>query len=362
MKKMIIDSKFAKIVHSKKYNMIFQKRKLQGRDFVPDGTLMRWGSDKKDDPQWCSYGPEIADIEISAGYCPNQCAYCYKVNGREQRVENMSLATYRDVLDALLDGGAPLTQVALGITGVKTNPDLIPIMRYTRQQGVFPNLTLTGADLEIDLAGQIAELCGGLAVSCHPGQKELCYDTVSLFSSLGVEQTNIHAVLSNESVGMINSLIMDRERDSRLAGLNAIVLLSVKPKGRAKGRFEPIDAVQYDQLVEFAIRSNKGIGFDSCGAGRFLNALEVGLANGIYTEQLVDQWRQATEPCESMCFSIYINVKGRVYPCSFCEGEEGFEPIDLAANGISRVWHSGQAQCFRDLLRRRNRQCPVFEV
>ncbi len=36
-----------------------------------------------------------------------------------------------------------------------------------------------------------------------------------------------------------------------------------------------------------------------------------------------------SEPCESACFSFYINVDGIAYPCSFLEAEPGFEGINL---------------------------------
>ena len=44
-----------------------------------------------------------------------------------------------------------------------------------------------------------------------------------------------------------------------------IVLLSLKPKGRAINRFHKLPQEKFNELVNFALENNIGIGFDSCG-------------------------------------------------------------------------------------------------
>jgi hypothetical protein len=131
----------------------------------------------------------------------------------------------------------------------------------------------------------------------------------------------------------------------------------VKPKGRAKGAFHPPTKQQYESLVERILRDEIRAGFDSCSCNAFLAA-----ARKILTPEQYRDAEQDSDPCESMCFSAYIDVRGRAWPCSFCEGVEGFTPVDvLAAEDFVRdVWHSEMADSFRKKLRETGRSCPVY--
>ncbi len=363
----VADNGMTRIVLGPEYNMLFNRwKKVQGQ-LIPDGELLRWGKTYEDDPDFSPIGPEIADIEISSGGCPGilnsagkpvGCSFCYKDNSPGAKVKNMSLETYKKVLDKLTDSGS-LTQVALGITGVKDNPDLLDIMRYTREKGCWPNFTLTGADLEMDMAVELADLCGALAVSCSPTNPDLCFDTVFLFSSLGVEQTNIHVVVSEETMPFVHQVLEAKKMDPRLRGMGAVVCLMVKPKGRAKGKLHPPTQDQYRELVHRALKNEISIGFDSCSALRFFDAIDTA---DFLTEEQREVLQMNSDPCESLCFSIYVNTDGMVYSCSFCEGEEGYEPIDLLAaeDFIQDVWMSETANAFRENLISRGRSCPAF--
>ena len=65
------------------------------------GLSMRWGVTKDDDPQYCPYGPEILDLEISTGFCSGNCSWCYKANTPDAGI-NMSLATFQKILDKFM--------------------------------------------------------------------------------------------------------------------------------------------------------------------------------------------------------------------------------------------------------------------
>lgn len=363
----VADTGLARVVMGPQYNMIFRRYTQRHGEMVPSGELLRWGRTQEEDPDFCPIGPEIADIEISSGGCPGisgkngqpvACRYCYKDNRPGAPVQNMSFETYKQVFDKIAGTGS-LTQVALGLTGVKDNPDLLKIMRYTRDSGCFPNFTLTGADLDYDMAVDMAELCGALAVSCSATNPDLCFDTVKLFTDLGVEQTNIHVVVSAETIPFVYWLLEQQKTDPRLKGLQSIVCLMVKPKGRAKGKFHPPVQDHYEELVHSALKQRSPIGFDSCSANRFMTA--VGTADFLTDEEKQSLYMNS-DPCESLCFSIYVNVDGHIYPCSFCEGEEGFEPINLleAEDFLSDVWMSSVAKNFRSRLLERKRSCPAF--
>ncbi len=110
------------------YTMLFRKLKTYGpwsanrepypypelgANFIEDGELLRWGDELDEDPDFCPFGPEIADIEISAGQCSgvrtpdgkfHGCTFCYKNNSPREELQNMDFETYKKVLDKLTQG------------------------------------------------------------------------------------------------------------------------------------------------------------------------------------------------------------------------------------------------------------------
>jgi len=65
------DNELKKELHTKNscetpYHLIFDKK---------SGLRLLWGNTKDDDPQYCPWGPELFDIEITTS-CDGQCQYC----------------------------------------------------------------------------------------------------------------------------------------------------------------------------------------------------------------------------------------------------------------------------------------------
>ena len=139
-----------------------------------NGLNIRFGKTIDDDPDYCELGPEIADIEIVTGSCPKisseNCRWCYK-NNTSTAGKVMTLEQFKKVINSFPKN---LSQVALGITGVKSNPYLKDILAYLREQGIIGNLTLTGADLDDEMTDVLCEYCGACAVSCYDKAKDLC--------------------------------------------------------------------------------------------------------------------------------------------------------------------------------------------
>lgn len=323
-----------------------------------NGNFVRWGVDKNDDPLYCPAGPEMLDLEISVNGCPNNCPFCYKGNN-DQPPYNMTFETFKTVFDKI---PKILTQVAFGITGVQTNPDFLKMMWYCRENGVIPNFTLTGADLTDELAVEISRVVGALAVSVHEHDKNIGYDTVKKFTDLGIDQTNIHLMVSEETLEFAMSMIMDRIRDPRLSDMNAVVFLGLKPKGRAVGHYTPLSTEKYKELIKFCMDSNIRYGFDSCSAPKFEKTVDnLEISTGEKT-----RLKELSESCESSLFSSYINAKSEYWPCSFCEGERNQEGIDVlgAKDFIKDVWHHSVTRDFRKQLlhsaKNGCRECIVF--
>lgn len=322
------------------------------------GVVARFGKTPapKDDPVFSPVGPEIVDLEISKDGCPNatRCAWCYKENS-DGPPQNMTLETFKGILHKLRDCKV-LRQIALGITGTQTNPDLIPIMEHCRSVGIAPNMTLTGKDLTPQLAKDIARLAGAVAISVYPDDKELGYKTIKQMSDLGIKQVNMHLLVSKITLDFCYE-VLDDIKDNKVPGLRYVVMLSLKPKGRGQD-LQVLTEEEHFALFNYARDNKIKFGMDSCAASRFERYMKQSNMTGadlVLSEMLA-------EPCESTLFSAYINVEGKFVPCSFCEGK--VEPIDLTYvdNFLTEVWLSGKLDAFRGrlLTGTQVRACPVY--
>jgi len=353
----LLENEYAKTVIGPDYNYIFLKQDKFG---LSSGFFQRWGKTINDDPTYAPVGPEILDIEISVNGCPpvgkdgKCCRFCYK-NNTNLPPENMTLDTFKSIIDKF---PKVLTQVAFGITGVQTNPDFIPMMKYCREIGIIPNFTLSGADLTNELADEISTVCGALAVSAYSTDKNVCYDTVKKFTDRGMRQVNIHIMVSQETLPFVYEVLTDRLTDPRLKDMHAIVFLGVKPKGRAKGHFHSLTKDQYGELVKKALDSGVNFGFDSCSAQKYFNAInQMNLDPNVLSSMT-----ECGEPCESSCMSAYINTIGEYWHCSFTENEPSQTCINVltAKDFISDVWYSDSVKKFRSESLIAGRQCTVF--
>jgi len=77
------------------------------------------------------------------------------------------------------------------------------------------------------------------------------------------------------------------------------------------------------------------------------------------------------ESCESTLFSLYINVNGKCFPCSFLEDEEDYNGIDVVEcdDFLKDIWNHPDIALFREnLLNTVNkgeiiyRKCPKFKI
>lgn len=332
----IVDTNEEKRIISQDYNLIFSKK---------TGLSLRCGKTLEDDPSFCPYGPEILDLEISVNGCPNNCPFCYKNNTSEEPI-NMSFEVFKTILDKM---PPTLTQIAFGITGIQTNPDFIKMMEYCRKKGIVPNFTLSGIDITDEIANKCSKLVGAVAVSAYKTDKNICYNTVKKFSDLGIEQTNVHLMISQETLSFAYEVINDSLSDERLNKLNAIVFLSLKNKGRAKQKFQPVTVEEYEKLIHYCFEKKARIGFDSCSAPKF----EYTVKRMNISDKEKSELISLSESCESFgLFSSYINVFGDFYPCSFAENEEGWEDgisVLNCRNFLEDVWYSEKLNKYRQM-------------
>ena len=339
----IIDSDKLKVLKSENYNFLFKK---------DDGFFARWGKTKEDDGDPRIMIPSIADIEIDT-QCSENCSYCYKSNIPNMG-KQMSLDTYKKVLSKITEIPS-ITQIALGITDIDSNKYFFDIVDYTRSCDIVPNVTINGSRMTSELYDKLAQKMGAIAVSVHR-DKNKSYNTVKELTDRGMTQVNLHIVVHSGNFDFIMEVFNDILYDSRLKSLNACVLLSLKPKGRADKNFKPINQSKYKELVLFALDNNIGIGADSCGCFRFYDAIK---------DTKYKQYENYLESCESTTGSLYISCEGDFYPCSFAE--DIIEPISVlhCDNFMSDVWYAESTNKFREKnikCKECSQNCQIYDI
>lgn len=341
---LIKESKRIKILKSENYNFFFDKQ---------TGFFMRWGKTKEEDPKYSKFGPEIADIEIST-ICHGlgkPCTFCYKSN--TPKGTYMSLKEFEKIFDKL---PKTITQIAFGIGDIDSNPEMWDIFDYCIIKGVIPNLTINGYGLTDEIAKKLSQKCGAVAVSHY--DDDYCFNAIKKLTDLGMKQINIHKLLSKETINSCYGLVVKAKVDERLKKLNAIVFLSLKPKGK-RNKLTQLSQKEFTEFSYELIGSKINYGFDSCTANKFLYAMR--------GHKDYDKFMTFIEPCESTLFSIYCNVDGEFSPCSFCEGEKGWEKGKKVENFSSDIWNSKEFKGFRTKLLKSKckmgqRKCPMFKV
>ena len=364
------------------FHMMFRKS---------DGFTAKWGRTMDDDPTHCPWGNEIADIEIttacrgirgidkatgktSVNDCDRRvCDFCYKSN--QPNGSYMSFDTFKVVFDKM-NQPRTMTQIAFGVDAeCRTNPDVWRIMDYCNENGVTPNVTV--ADIDHETAENIVRRCGACAVSCYERNRNCCYDSIKLLTDEAKRQgrdsfkVNMHLLVSHETEKFVFEVLNDRLNDERLKDMGAIVLLSLKQKGRGKA-FRKMDDEVYRKVIFFLQDNHISYGSDSCGANRLMASLKEYYKDKENGEEQYKRVLGCISPCESLMESIYINVNGEVFPCSFMEGEDNWkEGIDLkndkCRNFTAQVWnHPRVLEWRQNALRCINcngcNQCPHYEI
>ena len=336
-----------KTISSKKFNSFFNKK---------TGFTATWGENQQDDPDFSPVGPLIADIEIST-ICSKNCSFCYKNNTSVG--ENMSLKTFKKMFAKL--PSKVLQQIAFGIGATDAHPELIDIIKYTKNKGVIPNLTINGDEgLTNKIATKLVQLCGAISVSHY--DDDSCFNAVKKLTDLGLKQCNIHSFVSEDTYSKCMQLLHQFKSDERLSKLNAIVFLSLKQKGRGIG-LEKLPNDKFKALIDYALSNNIPIGADSCSANKFMESIK--------DHKEYSNMKIFIEPCESFgLFSSYINVKGEYFPCSFAEGQQDWkEGISVlkCKDFLKDIWFSEKTNKYREASIKSTdcngcRQCLIYDI
>jgi iron-sulfur cluster protein len=335
------------IFYSKDYKFTFDKK---------SGMFVRWGETTKDNGKLELGLPEIADIEISTicnGINGIPCSFCYK--GNTGTGTYMNFDTFKKVFHNL---PPTITQIAFGIGDIEGNPDMWDIFDYCNINGIVPNVTVNGEGITEEIADKLVSKCGAVAVSLYDFDKT--YDTIKSLTDKGLQQVNIHFMLSLETYPNAIKLMKNYKSDDRLKKLNSIVFLSLKQQGRAKRGYTILKDDYFKSLVNYALDNEIPIGFDSCSAQKFLKSVK--------DHEKYELLEQLSEPCESTIYSMYINVEGKFFPCSFVENTDGwYNGLDIVNTNdfLKEIWYDDSTKLFREKVincRNCNESCAVYKI
>ena len=271
------------------------------------GLTMRWGKTLHDDPIWAPV-PELADISIS-NHCSKGCSYCYRKSAKNN--EFMTFEQYEHVLDALNHPKyGNVFQVALGGGEPLEHPEFVQIIEATLKREIVPNFTTNGMFLTEDVCKAIHGKVGAVALSITR-VGELEQEKLAMLRKYDI-RTNVHYVLSAKNIGEAIEIVSGKYNEV-FEGVNAIIFLTYKPaeRGTTDGVLKAGDKMErFVQKVNEYDNDGLKIGFDACFVPNLLQ-------KGFKHAELVDV-------CEAGFFSVYVDHKMNVSPCSFSGGKDAY--------------------------------------
>lgn len=328
--------------HKYHYSSIFNPYTGQG---VRSNVFDDHGKDTGVDP-WMGSFPELLDIGImghcahgKSGLCLQSGVQCYQ-DGLGIDEPNMPLHQFKRLID---ECKGKTFQVALGGRGdPDMHEDIEEILKYAYESQVVANFTTSGFGLRDDLLPLIKKYCGAVAVSWY--RNEYTQKALTKLLAYGI-RTNIHYVLSNQSIDEAIDMIKQRKYP---ADINRIIFLLHKPVGLGKednvlSVHDPRVAAFF-QLFDDKETADKA-GFDSCSVPALLN----------FTSKINPM---CIEACEAGRFSAYVSPDFRLYPCSF-EKDPVFG-VQLDPKGIEAAWNSEAFESFRNRQSGKCKGCPSY--
>ena len=343
----VLEDEEKKVLRSPKANYAFDKK---------EGTMITWGKTLKEEAEDFP-SPIVAEIELT-NICSGNCKFCCNSNTTEGTY--MSFEKYKELFHKLPNS---LTQIAFSVDyDCSSNPDLFKIIEYTKDHGIVPNINV-GSSIDDSVAKKLSSLCGAIAVSCGDLQ-EVCYNSVERLIKNGAKKVNINYMISSETFTSSGELLHSILYDERIKDINAVIFLSLKRKGRGKN-YEQLENSSFEKLIGAGIRNNISIGFDSCSSLKLLYS---------FNKKNYEKYKLAVKSCESAIESMYIDVNGNFYPCSFCQGVKGWTTVGETnvfdcEDFIKDIWNHPKTENFRRKLhlsaennRYNCRECPMYSI
>lgn len=298
------------------------RRHIGDYNFIADqktGLTFRWGKTFNENPSFAPV-PELVDISIS-NHCSKGCDFCY----RDSKPDNsfMTIEDYRFALSSLNHPKyGNVFQVALGGGEPLEHPNFMEIINITREFNIVPNFTTNGDSITESLAKELSNKVGAIALSSN-NIEEIEDTNIDIFIDNNI-RTNIHYVVDNTNVGQAINILKGKF-NSKLVGVNAIVFLTFKPSGRGSDELTLKLNNELSTFLDLIDKNNCScsIGFDACFVPLLMH----------YTKTN----RDIIDSCEVGYFSVYIDEKLNVSPCSFSNGRDSF---NLRNYSFYDIWNN----------------------
>ncbi|GHU98880.1 hypothetical protein FACS1894159_02040 [Bacteroidia bacterium] len=312
------------------------RRHNDSYNFIGDtetGVTFRWGKTLKENPLFAPH-PELVDISIS-NHCSKGCSFCYRNSVKNNSF--MTLNEYGYVLDSLQHPKlGNVFQIAIGGGEPLEHPNFIEIINVTHIRNIVPNFTTNGDLINKTIAKEIASKVGAVAISCQ-NIDDLDTTKIEILSEYRIK-TNIHFLLNSDTLEQAID-ILKGQYNELLTNINAVIFLTYKPCGRAdESRLLILndDFLNFVTLIDNSRCCTK-IGFDACFVPNLMRYTKV---NTNYID-----------PCECAFFSVYIDEKMNVKPCSFTT-DEG-ESFNLKDYSFEEIWNTK----FKNVRQSRTNNC-----
>lgn len=328
-----------KILKSKEKNFISEIKKNLETRTQRDYKIIENAIGQKDFPFEVLSAPTLADIQITSR-CNLYCPHCY-ANGSSQGSDIL----WSDFVYAIKSfSKAGVFQIALGGGEPTLHPRFIDMLQFIRKEGMVPNLTTNGKELNNILAAAMAKYCGAIALSVEGiGDnfekrrnflwKKLC-SSAYLLKKKG-NRLVFQITVSSSNVSMLSDIVRALLKFSP----HGIIFLAYKPVGRGKFFDSALSHNKYDKIrcmMEKAVHmvpKNIKIGFDCC----FAPAI-IGMA-----QYMPDYDLTAIEGCSAMRNSFAVTKELDVLPCSFINTAMG----NLKKISLQKIWFGSKASDFR---------------
>ena len=174
--------------------------------------------------------PEFYDVKVTS-YCRGNCPYCYQSSTTEIQHTQGLAYKFEKFFGKMTSNQLPF-QIAFGGGEPTTHPEFIDLMRCCKRMGIVPNYTTNGMWEDDTIVDATIELCGGVAISCHPHLIKYWKPSLEKLLTAGIH-TNIHCIISdNESVNKFSELY--KEYTGRV---KYFVLLPMAAQGRSLTEF-----------------------------------------------------------------------------------------------------------------------------
>jgi organic radical activating enzyme len=194
--------------------------------------------------------PEFYDVKLT-GKCEGKCPWCYMDSKETDEHYENSVDKILSYFGQMTENQRPF-QVALGGGEPTSHPDFIEILKTFKELGIEPNYTTNGMWAKpyvsaddyafqegFKLLDATKDLCGGVAVSCHPQLKEYWERAANAYSLWEIK-LNFHIIISDrESIDDFVE-IYEKWKDK----VDYFVLLPYGNQGRA-----PHKEIDWDYLV-----------------------------------------------------------------------------------------------------------------